>query len=252
MGMSAPCDAWHMSPDDQNSRRTRIQPVFGWLSEHADDHWPRRMLRLVDGVDAAIEPGHLVRLDYLQERQVSPSARRLAWMIRNAERLTPRDGRRWRDYQTRVVENPRRASALETLDRGETNGLDAKLILEGPTSADCLIECDRTVIWVEGKRNDWLDYSTSWDVTRDQLARNAEAAWLYAAALGKDSYLIVCHEHQLKHHEELLLQGYRSGTWAAGWPHLTPRERRMLGGRIGTLTWRSFAEQWPAIGEVLR
>jgi hypothetical protein len=241
-----------VTTDDQNSRRTRIQPVFGWLSVHGGQTWPERMLRLVDGFAVAPDAGNLVRLDYLQERRVRPSSRRLAWMIRNAERLTPRDGRRWHEYRARVIENPGNAAALKQLDRGETSGLEAKLSLEGPTSADCLIECDRTIIWVEGKRNDWLDYSTTWDVTRDQLARNAEAAWLYAASLGKDSCLVVCHEHQLKHHELLLIDGYRRGTWAGGWPHLTARERRILGARIGTLRWGTFAEQWPAIGELLR
>jgi len=240
-----------MEAEDQNSRRTRIQPVFGWLSEHGGDEWPARMLRLVDGLDVAPDPGRLIRLDYVKERRVPPSALRLAWMIRNVERLASRDGRRWREYRARVLENPQRAAALETLDEGEINGLDPKLILEGSTSADCLIECERAVIWIEGKRNDWLDYSTTWDVTRDQLARNVEAAWLYASPLGKDFCLVVGHEDQLKHHEELLLDGYRRATWLGGWPHLSARERRMLGARIGTLRWRSFGEQWPAIGDLL-
>jgi hypothetical protein len=141
---------------------------------------------------------------------------------------------------------------LEKLDRGETKGIDRLLILEGRTSADCLIECEQAVIWIEGKRNDWLDYSTSWDVTRDQLARNTEAAWLYATPLGKDFCLVICHEHQLKHHEELLIGGYRRGTWAGGWPHLTPSERKMLGSRIGTVTWESLAGEWSPLGRVLR
>ena len=68
-------------------------------------------------------------------------------------------------------------------------------------------------------------------MTRDQLARNTEAAWLYANQLGKDFCLIVCHEHALKHHEELLITGYRDGTWAGGWPHLTSSERQLLGSR---------------------
>ena len=240
-----------MGGDDQNSRRTRIQPVFGWLSEDGGEHWPERMLSLVDGLDVSPAPGRLVQLDCVDERRVPPSARRLAWMIRNAQRLTPRDGRRWRDYGERVIENPKKAEALENLDRGETRGLAPKLVLEGATSADCLIECEHMVIWVEGKRNDWLDYSTTWDVTRDQLARNAEAAWQYASALDKGSCLIVCHEHDLKHHEALLIDGYRRGTWTGGWPHLTAEERAHLGARIGTLTWQAFAEEWPGIGERL-
>jgi hypothetical protein len=240
-----------MPTRDQNSRRTRVQPTFGWLSEHGGADWPACLLRLVDGVETPLEPGRLIRLDYLEERRVAPSARRLAWMIRNAELLAPRDGRRWRDYRSRVIEHPDRDTALSLLDRGQTAGIDRKLVLEGPTSADCLIECEWMVIWIEGKRNDWLDYSATWDVTRDQLARNAEAAWLYASERGKDWCVVVCYEHDLKRHEELLIDGYRSGTWAGGWPHLTAEERQQLGRRIGTLTWRSLAEEWTAIGEVI-
>ncbi len=173
-------------------------------------------------------------------------------MIRNAELLTPRDGRRWREYRSRVIEHPNRDAGLALLDRGQTAGIDRKLVLEGPTSADCLVECEQAVIWIEGKRNDWLDYSTTWDVTRDQLARNAEAAWLYASRLGKESCVIVCHEDRLKHHEQLLLDGYRAANWSAGWPHLSARERRALGARIGTIRWATLAEQWPPLREPSR
>jgi len=113
-----------------------------------------------------------------------------------------------------------------------------------------LIECERAVIWVEGKRNDWLDYSTKWDVTRDQLARNLEAAWL--CTKGKDFCLVICHEHPLKHHEELLIEGYRRGTWSGGWPHLNVDERKMLGSRTGTVTWSRLAAEWSGLKKHLR
>ncbi len=245
------CQAVAVSETDESSKRTRVEPAFGWLSQHGEPDWPARLLTLAEGLKTAIEPGEVGRLDYLRERRVPPSARRLAWMVRNADRLAPREGRRWREYRQRVTESPRREPTLEKLDRGETNGIDRKLILEGSTSADCLIECSHAVIWIEGKRNDWLDYSTTWDVTRDQLARNAEAAWQLGLTLGKDSCVLICHEHRLKHHEELLIDGYRRGTWAGGWPHMTVDERTHLGDRIGTIRWDSLARQWPAIGSVL-
>lgn len=237
---------------DENSKRTRVEPVFKWLREQAGDEWPTRLLDLVDGLAVSIRPGRLVRIDLEHERRVPPAPRRLSWMIRNVGRLAPRDGARWREYRRRVIENPRQADALEKLDRGETRGIGRKLVLEGQTSADCLIECERAVIWIEGKRNDWLDYSTSWDVTRDQLARNTEAAWLYAGRLGKDFCLVVCHEHSLKHHEEILIEGYRHGTWSGGWPHLSADERKILGSRIGTVTWQTLAKEWPPLEGVLR
>ena len=118
------------------------------------------------------------------------------------------------------------------------------------TRADCLIECEHMVIWIEGKRNDWLAYSTTWDLTRDQLARNVEAAWILAEAAGKEFALIVCHEHPLKHHEQLLIDGYRACTWSGGLPHLSEAERKLLGSRIGTVTWSSLADQWPPLDDV--
>jgi hypothetical protein len=241
-----------MATDDQNSKRTRVEPVFDWLREHGGRDWPSQLLAQVHGLAVPVDCGPLVSLDYEREVRVAPSARRLAWMIRNAERLAPADGRKWREYQRRVIENPGREDALDRLDRGESQGIGRDLILEGKTAADCLIECEKAVIWVEGKRNDWLSCSTSWDLTRDQLARNTEAAWLHARRKDKESCLIVCHEHPLKYHEELLIDGYRRGTWSGGWPHLTPELRETLGARIGTVTWTTLSQAWPELAEKLR
>jgi hypothetical protein len=121
------------------------------------------------------------------------------------------------------------------------------LILEGPTSADCLIECEHAIIWIEGKRFDWLAPSTTWDVARDQLARNIEAVWSLADPAGKDYRLLICHENRLKHHEMALLEGYRCATWSGGLPHVPEQIRRQFSTRIGTLTWHDIADEWPAL-----
>jgi len=91
--------------------------------------------------------------------------------------------RQWREYATRVINNPAKQKALALLDGGSGEGVPKSLILEGPTYADCLIECERAFVWIEGKRNDWLSPCIKWDVTRDQLARNLEAAWILARHL---------------------------------------------------------------------
>jgi len=122
---------------------------------------------------------------------------------------------------------------------------------EGSTKADCIIDCTHAVIWVEGKRNDWLAPSTTWDVMRDQLARNLEAAWILATEKGKgeknDFCVVIAHEHPLKHHERLLVEGYRSGAWVGGLLHLDEATRRLFRNRIGTVTWARLAEEWPAL-----
>jgi hypothetical protein len=65
----------------------------------------------------------------------------------------------WREYARRVIENPARQEALDELDRGDTRGIGRELVLRSRT----LRQTD----------------STKWDVTRDQLSRNAEAGWLH-------------------------------------------------------------------------
>lgn len=57
-------------------------------------------------------------------------------MIGNAHRLAPQDGRRWREYASRVIQNPARDKALTLLDGGSTAGIPKQLILEGCTHAD--------------------------------------------------------------------------------------------------------------------
>jgi hypothetical protein len=170
-------------------------------------------------------------------------------MIRNVERLAPRDGRQWEVLRKRVAVAGKGAvqRTLASLDAGHIEKVPRSLLLEGKTRADCLIECERAFIWIEGKRYDWLSPFTTWDVARDQLARNVEAVWSIASAAGKDYRLIICHEHQLKHHEICLVEGYQTGTWAAGWPHIAEDQRREFATRIGTVTWGAIAREWPSL-----
>jgi hypothetical protein len=229
---------------DTNSKRTRVEPVFSWLEKNGGPDWPRRLLGLAQGFGSVPDPGGVVSCECKKETKVPPSTARLAWMVRNASRLAPQDGKKWRDYERRVSHHPKRDEALAALDQGSRSNLPKSLILEGPSHADCIIECERAVVWIEGKRNDWLSPGTKWDVARDQLARNLEGAWLKAKPAGKEYYLLICHEFPLKHHEEQLVMGYRAVTWNGGWPHLDETQRRGFAHRIGTITWGQFLEAW--------
>jgi hypothetical protein len=233
--------------EDQNSARTRVTPTFTWLRDHGDEDWAMTLLRLADGITVPSNVGRILSLEVGEERKVPPSPARLAWMIRNVHRLAPADGRQWQEYGSRVIENPARDEALRRLDAGIITGIPKKLVLEGDTHADCLIETEHALIWIEGKRNDWLSPSIKWDLSRDQLARNLEAAWMLATAGQKDYWLIVCHEHELKHHEEQLVRGYRLGTWWAGFPHLPLEVRDQFRLKIGTLRWSRVSERWPGM-----
>lgn len=236
---------------DTNSNRTRLEPVFSWLSRNGAAGWCQELLSLAEGLDAVPTLGDCREVIHGTEVEIPASPARLAWMLEHAEELIPQDGRRWRELRDRVSQHPARASALQQLARGERTGLPRELILEGPTHCDCFIECEDALIWVEGKRNDWLSPNTTWDTARDQLARNLEAAWLEASKRGKRYYcLLICHERGLKYHEGLLVNGYRRGTWTGGWPHLDIRQRAEFASRIGTVSWGKIATHWPDLRDL--
>jgi hypothetical protein len=232
---------------DQHSGRTRVTPVFTWLQANGGSDWVTELLRLADGIQIADSVGNVMSVCVWKEREVEPSPARLGWMIRNAHRLAPTDGRLWREYQRRVIEDPGKEEALRRLDAGDAKGLPKNLKLEGATHADCLIECERVFVWIEGKRNDWLSPSIKWDVTRDQLARNLEAVWQLTGQAKKDFWLLICHEYDLKHHEQELIDGYRAGTWKAGFPHSSADTRLLFRQKIGTLRWQIISRCWPAL-----
>jgi hypothetical protein len=65
----------------------------------------------------------------------------------------------------------------------------------------------------------------------------------------KDYCVVITYETALKHHERLLIDGYRAGTWSGGWPHLPPSQRAEFASRIGTLRWAQLVDHWPALRE---
>ena len=233
-----------------NSKETRVQPVFRWLIANGGMSWANRLVELAHGLSCTISSGDVVNVQLDPEAEIKPSPARLAWMLRNAEALVPQNGKAWRSLLKRVADRDAVDRALALLDLGELKGLPQGLGLEGPTSADCLIECEHAFIWIEGKRFDWLSPSITWDVSRDQLARGLEAVWLQAQGAGEDYCVLICHEAALKHHERHLIDGYRNGTWSAGWPHIDEKQRREFAERIGTVRWIEIVQEWPEMRSI--
>jgi hypothetical protein len=164
------------------------------------------------------------------ELGVAASNERLDWLLENVEQLG--------HAGEKLDEVRRRAAATEA-------GLRT---LEGTTYADCLIECERAIVWIEGKRQDWLSPGTKWDTQRDQLARNIEAAWLVSLERQKEEFcVLLCHEADLRPEEKALVDGYRSGELTDGLPHLDEETRRSFGRRIGTVTWVEIVNLWPEL-----
>src|SRR5581483_4053622 len=106
-----------------NSKRTRVEPVFCWLSEHGGPGWPAELLSLCEGLHLPpqelpqslgrrgrskrplvnFDPGPVIceGIHFAKERRVKASPDRLAWIIRNAHRLAPSNGKKWKDYRKR-------------------------------------------------------------------------------------------------------------------------------------------------------
>lgn len=233
-----------------NSRESRVRPIFSWLHAHGGASWPTELLQMAEGVPDLLQCGAVGQMHLDPEAKVEPTPARLEWMLRHAADLAPRDGRKWQELRQRVADPALVATALDCLAGGTTEGLLRTLKLEGPTHADCLIECANALVWIEGKRFDWLAPSTEWDVTRDQVARNIEALASLARTVGKDYRLLICHEYPLKYHERLLIAGYRSGSWLGGLPHVSAEQRRDFALRIGTLTWTTIVWHWRGLANL--
>lgn len=213
---------------DENSKRTRVDPVFGWLEAHGGDAWGARLLGLAKGLDVEINPGQVVSTKL--EFGVAASDERLAWLLEHAEALG------------------HQGSKLEEIMRRIASGERKLQVLEGTTYADCLVECQHAIIWIEGKRHDWLSPSTTWDPQRDQLARNVEGAWLTALEQEKEEFcVLLCHETDLSADDQALVEGYRSSELTAGLPHVDQESRLQFAKRIGTVTWAEIVNAWPQL-----
>jgi hypothetical protein len=121
-------------PKDINSRRTRVLPVFGWLRDHGEPGWPDTLVAIAAGLAHVPKVGPATRVHLESELKVPPSARRLRWLLANGARLTPSDGRRWRELEARSHRVASMNAVDQCLDAGVK--LPSLLTLEGETSAD--------------------------------------------------------------------------------------------------------------------
>ena len=231
-----------------NSKVTRVQPIFNWLKKSKISDWAQILVDMSEGLNHKLKCGTVIDVVVNLEKTVPASPTRLAWMLRNAERLRPNSERSCEELKKRMANHVAVSAALSKLEK-ETGvvALPRGLSLESSTHADCLIECEKVFIWIEGKRFDRLSFSTKWDKTRDQLARNLEAVQRLAQAEGKDYCLLICHEHDLNDREQKLVQGYRTGKLINGCPHISTEIRREFSQRIGMVMWQDIACKWTGL-----
>jgi hypothetical protein len=127
-----------------------------------------------------------------------------------------------------------------------TNALDALAVngpdgsrrnwwaFEGFTSVDCVLETDRLLVFVEGKRKEAISAATDWYPKRNQIVRNVEVASCAAKESGKDFGVILCAET----HVELPERAFKEGL-----PHLSESEQQALRTHYwGCITWQQIVD----------
>jgi hypothetical protein len=231
-----------------NSKVTRVQPVFNWLKMSNVSNWAQVLVNMADGLKHKPKCGTVIDVVINKEKTMPASPTRLAWMLSNAERLRPKSESSCEELKKRMANRVAVTAALSQLDKATgVVPLPRGLSLESSTHADCLIKCEKVIIWIEGKRFDRISFSTKWDKSRDQIARNLDAVQRLAQEEGKDYCLLICHEYPLSRHENSLVKGYRECTIIGGMPHINEEMRRELGQRIGLVTWHDMACKWEGI-----
>jgi len=103
---------------------------------------------------------------------------------------------------------------------------------EGPTSVDCFLETPRMVLLVEGKRTEPVTSRTEWFSSRNQIARNLEAA--QSVANGRNYGVLLIAEEQTH---------VRVSQISAALPHMSESELSFLAEHyLGCITWRQVCE----------
>lgn len=139
-----------------------------------------------------------IQLEGAFERRVPPPSAFLRFLIENSTDLGEAwvgkqkgrmsdETRRLRKLLIEDGDNRIRQRALLELDA--MGGVGSKKMwwaFEGFTEVDCLIETEKLVLFIEGKRTETLSCATDWFPKRNQLARNLECARQYAARSGRD------------------------------------------------------------------
>jgi len=266
---------------DKNSSITRVRPILGQLLQSVEggrdrlaslinlaphpDHLPEELRR---------DPGEILtwcrRKRWSKERGypefelpgafealVPPSGAFLRWLIENPENLhgdpdSSNDARvRTQRKALKGEAGPEerlraQREALRSLDAVGADGSDRQWwAFEGFSSVDCLIETERLILFIEGKRKDTVSETITWYSPRNQVARNLECARQMALLGDKDFAVLVIGEQDDKKEAELE-QSISRENLSRSFPHLPEDETAELLDRLlGSVTWQQVLQEWP-------
>jgi hypothetical protein len=193
-----------------------------------------------------------IQLEGAFERKVSPPGAFLrflidhstdlrgAWERKRQEEMSEKT-RRLRKLLIEDGDKRTRRRALLELDAVGSKGSERVWwAFEGFTEVDCLIETEKLVLFIEGKRTESLSGATEWFPQRNQIARNLECARQYTAESGKHYAVLVMAEEGTDHSIELSPERIKEG-----FPHLSEEERTELCDHfLGAIHWQQLRGPW--------
>jgi len=178
------------------------------------------------------------------EYSLPPSERFLLWLIeRVGEECKPRKGLRQEQLiagrradlfgdDATLRQEAQREAIRSLMLHGPRASRNQWWALEGFTSVDCYLETSDMVLLIEGKRTESVSLGTDWCATRNQIARNLEAA--RNAAQGRRYAVLLLGEQQTPVGREEIV---------AGLPHMTELESSFLSQHyLGCVTWQQVCK----------
>lgn len=195
----------------------------------------------------AVRSERLGRLRNCFERDLPPSAGFLRWILENPRQLVwPRDSRgKEKTYGAATQDNRKKllsgdetvqAKALGELSRlGTTDSRRKWWAFEGFTSVDCLLETEKLLLLIEGKRTEPISNSTDWFPQRNQVIRNLECAKEMAERKGKQYFVLLCAEERIE---------IPDSAWSASLPHFKEQAIEELRQHyLGCVTWSEMVQR---------
>ncbi|MEX2578596.1 MAG: hypothetical protein WD342_06020 [Verrucomicrobiales bacterium] len=192
------------------------------------------------------------------ECPVPPPEPFLRWLIDRSDLLAPHwpesrkgvkrvFGESTQRLRDAMINSPHTEKGLEVKNLAQAELLSKGILksqrkwwaFEGYTEVDCLIETDKLVLFVEGKRTEPISAATDWYPQRNQIARNLESAQEFAMMKGKEFAVLVVAE------KKSLALEVATGSEALrlGLPHLDKEQAdEMLTRFLGIVLWEDLRD----------
>lgn len=231
---------------EKDSSKTRVQPFFEKIFDAKNADWIVSLLNAFDSglARSMSENAGIPKYDTIDkyfERKLAPPERFLEWLILNPSKLKwPMEDSNEREFGS-ATQDKRKAlleakeeiqkEAFQNLKQyGAEQSYKKWWAFEGFTSVDCLIETDKILLAVEGKRTEkGPSESVSWYPQRNQLIRNLETLQQYAQ--GRSFAVVMIDEKGNYQFDDADIK--------SSLPHFTEEERKeLISHFLGAFTWK--------------